>query len=187
MEVKFRIETLGYITAELLFINKRVKIGHSSSYGDKFQELLNNFFFIYDIVKNNKIDYFPYSVDTLWQDDFINYLWEISINSPESLIEIKVYKLSTSSLEYKEELINEIIKMENLFNGIYLSLEEAFIDFGFVGYKKNWEVGNFPMYEYITLKAERERLELRNINELEQEWKQKINIIDELNVIKSCV
>jgi len=46
------------------------------------------------------------------------------------------------------------------------------------------EVGNFPMYEYITLKAEKEKIELRKINEHEDEWKQKINVNDELTVIK---
>lgn len=186
MEIKFKIETLGYIIAEFFFRNKRLKIGHSSSYGDKSQELLNNFFFIYEIVKNNNKHYFPYSFETLWEDDFINYLWKISIDSPESFLEIKVYELYPSNLEHKVELINEKIKIENLFNSIYLSLEEAFVDFGFVGYKKNWEVGNFPIYEYITLKADKERIELRNINKSDEEWKQKINVNDELKVINSC-
>lgn len=61
-------------------------------------------------------------------------------------------------------------------------------DFGFVGYKKRWEVGNFPIAEYITLKAARERMDLRHASCLEEdEWKQKIDPNDELGVIKSGV
>ncbi|GAA4171952.1 hypothetical protein GCM10022218_12830 [Sphingobacterium ginsenosidimutans] len=42
-------------------------------------------------------------------------------------------------------------------------------DFGFVGYKKRWEVGNFPIAEYITLKAARERMDLRHASCLEED------------------
>jgi hypothetical protein len=61
MEVKFKIVTLGYIVAEILSETKRFKIGHSSDYGDIFQELLNKLFFIYEIIKEKDIAYFPYS------------------------------------------------------------------------------------------------------------------------------
>ncbi len=115
MEVKFKIETLGYIVAEFLSDTKRLKIGHSSNYGDKFQELLNKFFFIYEIVKENDSIYFPYSTDVLWQDDFVNYKWNISMHSLGSCINIKIYELSPSNSEYKEELLNINIKTEELF------------------------------------------------------------------------
>lgn len=184
MEIKFRIETLGYIVADLMVSGEKIKVGHSSFYGDKFQELLNNFFFIYEIVKTNNKDYFPYSFETLWNDDFVNHLWTVGIDSPQSFIKINLFELSPSNAEYKVELVSEIIKMEDLFDSIYLSLEEAFVEFGFVGYKKNWEIGNFPIYEYITLKSEKEGIKLKSSNEVDEEWKQKINIDDELKIIK---
>lgn len=184
MQVKFRIETLGYIVAEFLSDTKRLKIGHSSNYGDKFQELLNKFFFIYEIVKENNSIYFPYSTDVLWQDDFINYKWNISMNSLDSCINIKIDELSPSNSEYKEELLNANIKKEALFDDIYLSLDEALMDFGLVGYKKKWKIGNFPMYEYIILKSARKEVDLFNISCIEEaEWRQKIDFSDELGIL----
>ncbi|MEN5377907.1 hypothetical protein [Sphingobacterium kitahiroshimense] len=184
MEVKFKIETLGYIVAEFLSDTKRLKIGHSSNYGDKFQELLNKFFFIYEIVKENDSIYFPYSTDVLWQDDFVNYKWNISMHSLDSCINIKINELSPSNSEYKEELLNTNIKTEELFDYIYLSLEEALTDFGLVGYKKKWEIGNFPIYEYIILKAARKEVDLLNVScKEEAEWRQKVDLSDELGIL----
>jgi len=184
MEVKFKIMALGYIVAEISSETKRFKIGHSSDYGDKFQELLNKFFFIYEIVKEKDIAYFPYSTTVLWEDDCVHYNWTISMNSVNSHINIKIDQLSPSNLGCKEMLIHEDIETRNLFNAIYHSLEEMLADFGFVGYKKKWEVGNFPISEYITLKAAREGMDLRHVSCLEEdEWKQKIDLNDELGVI----
>ncbi|PUV26320.1 hypothetical protein [Sphingobacterium athyrii] len=184
MEVKFRIVTLGYIVAEISSETKRFKIGHSSDYGDKFQELLNKFFFIYEIIKEKDVAYFPYSTTVLWEDDRVNYNWTISMNSVDSHINIKIDQLSSSNLDYKEMLIHENIETRKLFDAIYQSLEEMLADFGFVGYKKKWEVGNFPIAEYITLKAARERIDLRHASCLEEdEWKQKMDPNDELGVI----
>lgn len=77
---------------------------------------------------------------------------------------ININELSPSNSEYKEELLNANIKTEELFDYIYLSLEEALTDFGLVGYKKKWEVGNFPIYEYIILKAARKEVDLLNVS-----------------------
>jgi hypothetical protein len=184
MEVKFKIVTLGYIVAEISSETKRFKIGHSSHYGDKFQELLNKFFFIYEIIKEKDIAYFPYSTTVLWEDDCVHYNWTIRMTSVDSHINIKIEQLSPSNESYKEMLIHEDIETRNLFKAIYHSLEEMLADFGFVGYKKKWEVGNFPISEYITLKAAREGMDLRHVSCLvEDEWKQKIDLNDELRVI----
>lgn len=185
MEIKFKLETLGYMTAEFLFNNKSFKIGHSSDYGDRFQELLNKIFIIYEIIKCREDTYLPYNAKILWEDDFVNYEWSISIDSLESDMKIEIYELSSSNTEYKVELINERIKVENLFKDIYLSLNHLFVDFGFVGYKKNWEVGNFPIYEYIILKAAEEKIILQNDHLNKEEWKQKIDLFDELKVINN--
>lgn len=184
MEVKFKIVTLGYIVAEISSETKGFKIGHSSDYGDKFQELLNKFFFIYEIIKEKNTAYFPYYTSVLWEDDRVNYSWTISMNSIDSHINIKIDQLSPSNLGYTEMLIREDIETRKLFDAIYHSLEEMLADFGFVGYKKKWEVGNFPIAEYITLKAARERMDLRHASCLEEEeWRQKLDPEDELGVI----
>ena len=184
MKVKFKIVTLGYIVAEISSETKRFKIAHSSDYGDKFQELLNKFFFIYEIIKEKDIGYFPYSTTVLWEDDCVNYNWTISMNSVDSHINIKIEQLSSSNLGYKKMLIHEDIETRKLFDAIYQSLEKMLADFGFVGYKKKWEVGNFPIAEYITLKAAREGMGLRHAScPEEDEWKQKIDPNDELGVI----
>lgn len=184
MEIKFKIETLGYLVSEISSNTKRFKIGHSSAYGDRFQELLNKLFFIYEIVKEKNTTYFPYSTNVLWEDDRVNYYWTICIDSIDSCINIKIEQLSPSNESYKEVLFQEDIETEKLFDAIYQSLEKMLAEFGFVGYKKKWEAGNFPIYEYITLKAATEGMDLRYVSFLEQEeWKQKIDFKDELCVI----
>ncbi|PUV26335.1 hypothetical protein [Sphingobacterium athyrii] len=184
MEIKFKIETLGHIVSEISSDTKRFKIGHSSDYGDKFQELLNKLFFIYEIVKEKDTTYFPHSTNVLWEDDRVNYSWTIRIDSIDSCINIKIEELSPSNVLYKAVLIQEDIETEELFDAIYQSLEKMLAEFGFVGYKKRWEAGNFPIYEYITLKAAREGVDLRHASCLEEEeWRQKIALKDELDVI----
>ncbi|MBB1646718.1 hypothetical protein [Sphingobacterium sp. UME9] len=184
MEIKFKIETLGYLVSEISSNTKRFKIGHSSAYGDIFQELLNKFFFIYEIVREKDTKYFPHSTNVLWEDDFVNYNWTISMDSIDSCINIKIEQMSPSNVSYKEVLIQEDIETEKLFDAIYQSLEKMLAEFGFVGYKKRWEVGNFPIYEYITLKAAIKGGDLENTNcNEEDEWKQKMDLKDELGII----
>ncbi|MGJ1243490.1 hypothetical protein ACR79N_12240 [Sphingobacterium siyangense] len=65
MEIKFKIETLGYLVSKISSNTKRFKIGHSAAYSDKFQELLNKFFFISEIVKEKQEIVFPYSTHVL--------------------------------------------------------------------------------------------------------------------------
>ncbi|MET6997065.1 hypothetical protein [Chitinophaga defluvii] len=185
MDIVFTIETPGYIVAEFSVNETKVKIGHSSSYGDRFQELLNKFFHLYEVVRNNEREYFPYTAKVLWEDDFINYTWSISVDSVSSDVEIKIHELSPSNSDYKVELVNRRLTIEDLFNNIYYSLDGLLVNFGFVGYKKAWEVGNFPIFEYLTLKAGRESIQLHVVNSSddEQNWTNKIDIEEELNLI----
>lgn len=146
-------------------------------------------FFIYEIVKYDEKPYFPHSVEILWKDDCVDYLWKICTPAVEFPTKIYIYELSPSDADYKVELIQEEIKIEDFLSDIYLSLEEMFAQFGFVGYKKNWGVGNFPIYEYITLKANKEKMKLQKADYSTEEdsWKQKIIIEDELRVIcRAC-
>jgi hypothetical protein len=184
MEIKFKIATLGYVVAEISSATKRPRIGHSAAYGDKFQELLSKFFFISEIVKEKQEMFFPYSTHVLWEDDFVNYNWTLSIDSIDSHINIKIDQLSPSNLTFKETLIHENVEMGKLFDAIYFSLDEMLKDFGLVGYKKNWEIGNFPIAEYITLKAARKGLDLQSTKcSEEDEWKQKMDLKGELGII----
>lgn len=185
MNIKFKLETLGYIAAEFLIDNNNIKINHSSDYGDKFQELLNEFFIIYDVLKYRNNSYFPYSSEIIWCDDFINYKWELNLESMNSSIKIRVIKFSHENKSQKLLLLEETIEINSLFNQIYISLNDLLLNFGFIGYKANWEVGNFPLYEYITLKVDKEKLEIRPFNvALEDDlWKQKMIIEDELKII----
>lgn len=186
MEVRFKIETLGYIVAEFLLEEEKIKIGHSSDYGDKFQELLNKFFYIYELLRDQDTKYFPYETEVLWEDDFINYQWNVGIHSADSPIKISVNEIAPFNPEHKIELVNHNIQKDKLFDSIFLSLDQTLAEFGFLGYKKNWEVGNFPIYEYIVLKAEKGNIFLEKNEDLTNEnWKQKINLEDELKIIRN--
>lgn len=183
MDLQFIIQTLGYITAEFQIEGEKIKIGHSSAYGDKFQELLNGLFLIYNSSEEEDRDFFPYSFEVIWYDDRVNYSWLVTART-NTEIEIKVFELSPSNPSYRVELLKQSITFNALFNTIYLSLEKMLKAFGFIGYKINWDAGNFPLYEYLRLKSYKYNLELhkQEITE-DDEWRCKVPIEDEMNLV----
>lgn len=190
MNISFDISTKGYIVSDFFVHSKKIRIGHSSSYGDKFQELLSNFFYIYQIIKDKDGLYPPdYSFELLWNDDCVTYNWVVSVRTSESIIIISIFELSDEYSGSKpiRELLNERIEAESLFCDLFLSLDRLFKEFGLIGYKKNWDVGNFPIGEYLTLKADNNNIRINNqtITLEGDEWKEKILLEDELKVLLS--
>lgn len=184
MKIIFKIETISYIVAEIKTDRTNFVIGHSGLYEDKFQELLNEFYLIYKTLKGEPFICFPRTSEILWKDDFVNYKWIISIDSPESSVNIQIVESYPSNIDYKKILINEDIFQEDLFNDIYSSLHQMFLDYGFIGYKINWDVGNFPIGEYLSFKADKFHLNLSLINENDDsKWKNKVASDDELKIL----
>lgn len=184
MDILFKINTISYIIAEFKSDQNNIEIGHSGLYEDKFQELLNEFYLIYKTLKGKPLINFPHTAEILWKDDFIHYKWVISINSSQSEINIKIIELYTSNPKHYNILINENFSKEKLYDNIYSSLHQMYINHGIIGYKYNWDVGNFPIAEYLLLKADKFNLELPlKKEEEEEEWKNKICEEDELNVL----
>lgn len=184
MNLQFSIQTFGYIIAELELKEKKIKIGHSSSYGDKFQELLNELFLIYNSSKHGDESFFPYIFDVKWYDDRVNYSWSVSAATLNSEIEVEIFELSPVEKTHKIQLLKHNFAFEDLFTAVYTSLEKMLKEFGFIGYKSNWVVGNFPMYEYLKLKSDKYGLELKKEEVTEDDdWKEKMSIKNELIVI----
>ncbi|SEW42259.1 hypothetical protein [Chitinophaga arvensicola] len=184
MHVQFNLQTLGYIVAEFETKAGKIKIGHSSTYGDQFQELLNKIFHIYQLERRSETDFFPCSFEVMWYDDRVNYEWRIECDHAACKLQVKVFELSTSDKKYRRELVNEIISLDSLLGDILLSLENLWHRFGFIGYKTNWEVGNFPMYELLTLKADRSGWNIlpEKANE-EDDWRQKVATENEIDLL----
>ncbi|WP_343675074.1 hypothetical protein [Chitinophaga sp.] len=171
------------MTAEFQQGGKIIKAHHSSPHGDKFQELLNEFFIIYNAGKTGA----PYAFELKWNDDRADYLWSVSKDTD---IEVEITELSPTGESYKEQLIKHTFSFEELFNTIYISLSEMLKAFGFIGYKTNWEAGNFPIYEYLILKSENYNLELQKVNfadvsddQEDPYWRRKVSPADELRLI----
>ncbi|MCW3463669.1 hypothetical protein [Chitinophaga nivalis] len=184
MNLQFTIQTCGYITAEFEMTDRKIKIGHSSTYGDKFQELLNGLFIIYNSSKEGDSDFFSYTFEVKWYDDRVNYSWILTSTALGSEIEIKIHELSPVDPCYNVELLKSHISFKDLFNAIYLSLNRMLKDFGFIGYKNNWDVGDFPVYEYLKLKSDKYNLKLYKEDGIESDdWKSKISIEDEMNLV----
>ncbi|GAA3930306.1 hypothetical protein GO495_07420 [Chitinophaga oryziterrae] len=183
MKIQFNIQTVGYIVAELETEDEKIKIGHSYAYGDKFQELLNGLFFVYSCRREANGDIFPYSFEIMWYDDRVNYSWIITADSLQSELEIRIIELSPTSSIYSRELWKKNLSFDNLFNEIYSSLDRLLLEFGFIGYKNNWEVGNFPLGEYLMLKADKFHFNLELMNIDEEEWKNKVPIKRELDLV----
>lgn len=185
MKIKFQLETLGSISAQFQIDNEILKAFHSADYGDKFQTLLNKFFSIYGISIEGLHPDFPYYFELLWEDDFINYLWKVKIDALDSLINIRIDELAPENPSYRKEILNQNMSKEEVFNSILTSLEDMIDTFGFIGYKRVWEVGNFPIFEYLILKSKKNDIKLKLLNEdnEEEEWKKKVSIEDEIRVI----
>lgn len=184
MHVQFNIQTLGYVVAEFETKNGKIKIGHSSTYGDKFQELLNRIFDIYNLRRASELQLSPYSFEVVWYDDRVNYSWTIEMCQHDSTLQLIILELSPSNREYRRELVNEHIALNSLLADVFLSLEALWHRFGFIGYKMNWEVGNFPISEYLTLKADKCKWSLlpEKTNE-DDEWIGKISMATETDLI----
>jgi hypothetical protein len=174
MNLRFELKTLGWMAAEFITDDETITVYHSSDYGDIFQKLLNGLFLIKDS--------FSHSMELLWEDDNVNYLWILNVKSD---INIQIYEVSPDNSNYKQEILNYVMPLEALFNDIYISLDEMYKKFGLIGYKKTWEAGNFPIFEYLTLKAEKEGLRLDAIHHPDDDegWTNKVNTKDELKFL----
>lgn len=186
MKIQFKLETLGSISAEFHVNNDVHKVFHSSDFGDRFQDLLNKLFFIYDAVCDMMSHYFPLSVESVWQDDFIHYNWLVSMESINSDIKIQVVETYPNNPGCNKELFCDHIDFKTFFDFLYTSLDEMLQEFGFIGYKKNWEVGNFPIAEYLTLKSKAKNIALSGYEpeNFDDKWKQKVIFRSELDIIE---
>ncbi len=180
--MKFTITTIDYIVAELDNGQEKIRVGHSATYGDKFQELLNEAFLIYNASKSREERFFPYAFNARWMDDMVNYDWKIAITAPFADVKLEVVELSPSGENYNKILFKKELKFEEFFNAIYASLDNMLNTFGFIGYKHNW-AGNFPVYEYLLLKSDKYGAELPKLSTEDDEWTNKVPIGYELNLI----
>lgn len=189
MNIRFKIDTISYITAEFESKDKKIKIGHSGLFEDKFQGLLNIFYLIYSTIKGEEQSAsLPYSSNIVWDDDFVIYEWVISLSSVNSPINIKIFETYTEKPMSKRVIVDEDFLHKKLFEDIYVSLHQMYLNFGIVGYKYNWDVGNFPIAEYLLLKADKYNLNLSPIINIEnEEWKHKVNANEELYVLQTPV
>ena len=176
MIFEFDLITLGWINCFIKNNDETIKIGVSSDYGDTFQELLTRLF-----NNRNYMDNDPYSFEIIWNDDMCQYHWLITVMKPKNY-EIKILVKSTGNPNYSEELVDVKIKEEDLFADIYRSLLALYKKFGFVGYKEVWEVGNFPVYEFLILKSEYTGLTLK-LDKYSEEWTHKVDSAQELDLL----
>lgn len=184
LTLSFNIETLGSISAEIISKDLNFKVFHSSEYGDGFQELLNDFFYVFKIIEEKDEEKFPFSSKIIWNDDFVNYEWDLYIENHTSDIKILIFEFYPFNQSGKNTLIETFFSSENLKEFIFLSLEKILNDFGFIGYKLNWEIGNFPIYEFLTLKAKKLNLDLNIGDRYIDDWKLKTKLELELSLIK---
>lgn len=184
MKIEFVIKTACYLVARIEVKGKVIDVGHSFMYGDKFQHLLNGFFLLYNFRKEKEFNFFPFSYECIWHDDRVNYRWAINADNLQSDILIEVFELSPTNPDYKIELVKEYIQFNELFNNIYYSLARMLDDFGLVGYKKTMDTGNFPVYEYLTLKADIYNVAMQKTDVSEDnEWKEKIFLQQECSLL----
>ena len=180
MKIEFAIKVACYLVARIEMNEKVTEVGHSFMYGDKFQDLLNGFFLLYNFRKQNENNFFPFSHECIWYDDRVNYRWVIKADDLKSDILIEIFELSPSNPDYKIELVKAYIQFDELFKNIYRSLALMLNDFGLIGYKKAMDTGNFPIYEYLTLKADVYNIALQKTDVSEDDkWKEKISLQQE--------
>ncbi|MDR6238173.1 hypothetical protein [Aureibacter tunicatorum] len=75
------------------------------------------------------------------------------MRNPNSLIILKIEESYVKNTDYRAVLCDVRFESEILFTQIFSSLEKMYTQFGLVGYKMAWEVGNFPVAEFLILKA----------------------------------
>lgn len=183
MEMKFDLIVAGYIRATFKDRNERIEIGHSDGYGDQFQELLNEFMLIYYYWKESSEWFTPFDRCVIWHDDMINYSWNIKLDNLDSEIMIEIAEFSPAA-DYKKDLLKWNVSLELLYGYILESLHEMFQKFGFLGYKSNW-CGNFPVAEYLKLKAGKHAINLKKVQQDDDfEWRDKFSLDDEIALLR---
>lgn len=184
MKIEFVIKTASYLVARFEVNEKVTEVGHSFMYGDKFQHLLNGFFLLYNFRKENENNFFPFSYECIWHDDRVNYRWAIKADDLKSDILIEIFELSPSNPDYKIELVKAYIQFDELSKNLYRSLALMLDDFGLIGYKKAMDTGNFPIYEYLTLKADVYNVAMQKTDvSADDEWKEKIFLRQECSLL----
>lgn len=185
MKLKFTLETLGWISCLISDRNgQHVKFYHSSDFGDKFQVLLNNLMFMREILINNEAGFFPFKFSTIWSDEISNFELKFSTANTESFIEIRIVETPIQNPNESKRIFIGVATKEELFRSVLDSLDVMLTEFGFVGYKKIWEVGNFPIAEYIELKSWASNSSFR-MHECKEEntWKGKVSFSDEIKLL----
>jgi hypothetical protein len=184
MNIEFKLETLGWLTCSFIQENT-ITIAHASEFGDKFQELLNAFFDLEEI-KMTLINTSSHTYSIIWCDQINEFAWVISLSEDLAEFKIVIYEKLLENPSQNKVLIQFNIKTRDLFHQIYLSLDYLFQNFGLIGYKTIWEIGNFPTAEYIKLKSTFLNLTLpRFLTNSENEWKEKIKLDAELSVLNT--
>lgn len=185
MVYNFEIDTLGWFACLITDKDgKIIRVSHASDYGDKFQELINNVLTIYDHFNDQDILAYPFTVETNWCDDSMIYIWRFDLLNIEGSIYFEMNQAPLNKSSDKTLLMKAEIDIYTVMSDFYLSLDKLFKEFGFVGYKKNWEVGNFPTGDYLKLKAlilEEQISATTTITSTE--WKGKIDLVEEWNLL----
>lgn len=180
MNIHFFLDTLGWMTLLVNDGNKdRARISHSSDYGDKFQELINHVMFLREILASGESAYLPYESSTDWCDDIINYNISFILEDFTSPIKFKVVETPIQNPNQSKLIVDCLVNSTDLFSQLYNSLQDMISDFGLIGYKKNWEVGNFPIADYLILKSNAINFKINCDND----WKAKVKIEDEIALL----
>ena len=96
---------------------------------------------------------FPYSSSTVWCDEVRNFRIQWSMENFGSLVNVTIHEDAVYNSGNPQMLFDGEIELKGLLKHILISLHDLLRDFGLCGYKKVWEVGNFPIADYLELKS----------------------------------
>jgi len=121
----------------------------------------------------------------IWTDDFANFKWHLTYNDSQSIY-IEISKSYIEIPEASESVIKFNISVKEFSEQLYLSLKKMLSIYGLVGFKTAWEVGNFPVAEYIKLSAKYNNIHLSEYNTFEDDdgGLTRFNLDDELRILQ---
>jgi hypothetical protein len=128
---------------------------------------------------------------TYFEATWLDYLYDYKVTFKlfEDKIFVNIFFLGDESLLEETTFLKKFVELQIDFNDflkdIYLSLSIMLKKFGLLGYKKVSEVENFPIYEYLYLKAKFNNIQiLPEENNDDIEWTNKHSFKEEVNILQ---
>ena len=163
-DISFSLVTQGWLVCNLNFSEIQLTLAHSYDYGDMLPILLD----AVNIICKPSIQDSEDQIMVLWCDEQMQFKWKFE--RIKNMVNINIHTLSLA-LPKNEKKILENYELEafELITLVYNAMKRFYQEVGFSGYKKLWEIANFPIAQMLELHILAHKIYIDEINLFEED------------------